>query len=297
MIFVHVACCLWRFLAIRPRKAMRGLSMHPVSRHSFCTNTIFMLLSSAFFPERQGGSALTPSSSGASSSSSSSTAMGLSLSVSDGVQVLWQYCPDEFMRAVQDSKRFLYRGEASDITAPVILNPKPDLLVPGTYDDPSALHYFEWMERELTDLAKHSADLNSSSIGSSKRPGKSNREMVRTAPEIVRPSRGHVATSDERVAANWGTPVSVWPLGGSFSYVWPRNRPLLFPGGGETLDDLVVHKDLDIALSAGREVLFSTSSAAGSDLDLHGPAYMAFPKSLEPELRERLRAIRYGLTR
>jgi hypothetical protein len=222
--------------------------------------------------------------------------MGMSLSLSDGVQVLWKYCPDEFMRAVQDSQRFLYRGEASDISAPVILNPKPDLLVPGTYDDPGALQYFEWMERELSGLSRRTTDPDSSASESSKVLGKLNRCAVKTVSEVVRPSRGHVATSDERIAANWGTPLSVWPLGGSFSYVWPRNRPLLFPGGGETLDDLVVNKDLDIALSAGREVLFSTSSA-GSDLDLHGPAYMAFPKSVEPELREQLRSIRYGLTR
>jgi hypothetical protein len=248
----------------------------PVSRLSFCKKAAVMVLSSIAFP---------PSGESSSSRPIFASASALALSVSDGVQILWRHCPDEFRRAVQASQCFLYRGESPSIVGPTILNPKPDLLAPGTYDDPDALAYFAWMERELAGL---------SSSRSSKRTHDTSKRRTGSPSEIARPSTGHVGTASEEAARQWGVPVSVWPLGDSFSYVWPRNRPLLYPGGSGSLDDLVIDKDLDIALRSGREVLFSTSAA---DLDLRGPAYLAFPKSLEPELRERLRAIRYGLTR
>jgi hypothetical protein len=221
-------------------------------------------------------------------------ASALALSVSDGVQIIWRHCPEKFRRAVQESQCFLYRGESPEITAPTILNPKPDLLVAGTYpNDSDALAYFAWMERELAGL---SSSFSSSSKASIRAPGSSKRDDSKgLVPEVARPSTGHIGTANEEVARQWGEPASVWPLGDPFSYVWPRNRPLLFPGGSTNLDDLVIDKDLDIALRSGREVLFSTSCVA--DSDLRGPAYLAFPKSAEPELREQLRAIRYGLTR
>jgi hypothetical protein len=214
----------------------------PVTRSSFCTNSIMLLL----------GTAETAN----------------CFSVSDSVQILWRYCPAEFRHAVQESEgRFLYRGESKSITCPTILNPKPDLLLPSTYHDPNALLYFEWLEKEL----------------------------ITKSPQgkvTVRPSTGHIGTANEEYARAWGEPVSVWPLGGSFSYLWPRNRDCLYPGGGSSLDDIVLHRDLALALRTGKEVLFSTSA---TDLELRGPAFLACPKSAELQLRQQLEASNYGL--
>lgn len=231
---------------------MRSLGI-PASRSGFCTNSLLLVLGSVVCP--------TPT-------------QPLSFSVSDSLQIIWKYCPTEFRQAVRESGgRFLYRGESPDMTCPTILNPKPDLLLPTTYNDPQALSYFEWLERETATPAR------SASTSRSRR--------------IVRPSTAHIGTANEENARVWGAPVSVWPLGDSFAYLWPRNRDCLYPGGStSSTDDLVIQKDLDLALRTGKEVLFSTSAA---DLRLHGPAFLACPKAMESDLRRQLRESNYGL--
>jgi len=143
------------------------------------------------------------------------------------------YTPHAFRVAVAETKTFLYRGE-NDIYQPIVLSPEPDLLFPETYDNDDALEYFKCLERRLN-------------------------------PRIdARPSLGHVATSDKSEAEQWGQSVSIWPLGDFFSYVWPRDSkvfnssPIHCPN-----DELVIERDLKMALKQGHEVLFASKFTVG----------------------------------
>ena len=123
------------------------------------------------------------------------------ISISDTVQLIIKNCPEAFRRAVQDSDRFLYRGETLLHDAPTLLHPEPDLIVPGTYgDDPDAVKFFQCLEQHLPATG-------------------------------VRPSVGHIATASKSTAARWGTPVSVWPICYQISYLWPcqDDESLIYP--------------------------------------------------------------------
>jgi hypothetical protein len=194
------------------------------------------------------------------------------LSFSDAVDAVCRYSPLEFRKSVQDSGHFLYRGETVD--CPTILHPKPDLLLPGTYgyDDRDALNYFECLENELSNTR-------------------------------ARPSTGHIGTGTQADASLWGSPVSVWPLGNCLSYVWPKERSLIYPGGICLRDqDLVIDDGLSTGLEQGKEILFA-SWFEGEDDNLAPPtftapfqsSYVAFPLSYDTDLRDLLSRNKYGL--
>jgi hypothetical protein len=169
-------------------------------------------------------------------------------------------CPVAFRRAVQETGRFLYRGEAVT-TSPTILRPTPDLLEAATYgeDDPDALRFFTCLEERFSSKEESSR---------------------------VRPSRGHIGTARKQEAALWGSPCSVWPLeeapdegtvpgDDSFGYMWPQSTSLFYPGS-TCEDDFVVNRGLPEALANEKEILFTSSS------------FLVVPEKYESLLRQRL---------
>ena len=177
------------------------------------------------------------------------------------VDIITNYVPRDFLQAVSKTGRFLYRGESSIKTFKV-LAPQPDLLIPGTYDDSTALDYFQCLENRLKE-----------------------REINAI------PSKGHIATSDVKDASQWGEAVSIWPLGASFSFVWPKEGKFLFPPSTPCPDDeLVINHDLETALRLGHEVLFASSLDVPKRLpghvgDLPNSSFLAVSPSMEDELR------------
>lgn len=190
----------------------------------------------------------------------------------DAVSMICRSSPLEFRRAVRDSSgRFLYRGESVD--CPEILHPKPDLLLPETYNEPEALRYFESLQNQLSSTT-------------------------------ARPDNGHIGTGSQADAAQWGSPVSVWPLGHRFSYVWPKDRSLIYPGGSCPVDtSLVIDQGLSTALAEGKEVLFASwfddeddrsglpNGLAVSDQS----AYIVMPADCSHDLHQALLENNYGL--
>jgi len=176
------------------------------------------------------------------------------LSFDEAVEILGQYCPAEFRQAVRQSGGcLLYRGEAIG-DSPTILAPEPDLLIPSTYDDSQALEYFQCLEKQLANVD-------------------------------ARPSKGHIGTADRADAEPWGTPVSVWPLGNRISYVWPKTRKLIYPGGDCPKDkDLVVNHGLSTALREGKEVLFASMPVGLCSKPFS--SFLAISASYDDDLRE-----------
>jgi hypothetical protein len=181
--------------------------------------------------------------------------------------ILCNYTPQAFRLAVAATGCFLYRGETSIASnhEATVLDPEPDLLLPGTYDHPSALAYFQCLEHRL--------------------------QQRRSA---ARPSVGHIATSDLSEASQWGPAVSVWPLGDSMSYVWPRRGKVFFsPAGTYNCpgDDLEIDRGLNLALKLGHEVLF-TSTVRGNDSlpsvlrDRRKSAFLAVPVCFDETLSD-----------
>ena len=139
--------------------------------------------------------------------------------------------------------------------------------MPTTYDDIDALDYFKCLEAVLVSTSKT--------------------DKIR-----ARPSNGHIGTSNKSDADPWGIPVSIWPLGASFSYVWPINRKLLYPSRCQDDDNIVVDKDLTVALALGKEVLFATTSPSGV---YNESAFLAIPATHDNVIRRNLERRRYGL--
>lgn len=83
--------------------------------------------------------------------------------------------------------------------------------------------------------------------------------------DTVRPSRAHIGTGDPHIAANWGTPVSIWPAG-QLRFAYWRDSSLIYEDG-ETLEasrnrggQLVFDKGLRHALIDGKEVMFEAQT-------------------------------------
>lgn len=90
----------------------------------------------------------------------------------------------------------------------------------------------------------------------------------------VRPSRAHIATGDKSIAAAWGRPRSVWPIGDGFRFMYWSNSTLIFPsdlGASSTLPTFpeilerygpaVLNDNLESALVDGREIMFEMGDA------------------------------------
>ena len=184
-----------------------------------------------------------------------------SLSLEECADIICKETPRDLRQAVKDTNRVLFRGEAVEKAS--ILSLVPDLLDPGTYNDPEALAYFSCME----------SFLNESNV-------------------LVKPSNGHIATSSIEDAVPWGNPVSIWPLGNRWSYVWAEDRKLLYPGYCVDNQDhsLVFNDRLSVALQMGSEVLFSTADSTTPRSQV-----LAAPSGLTMKLMALLNDNQYGL--
>lgn len=191
-------------------------------------------------------------------------------SLIESVNIICDFCPIEFRKSVRDSGgHFLYRGEEG-IVKPTILSPEPDLLIFETYNDWNALQYFMCLENQLVENI-----------------------------HLVRPSIGHIGTSNIHEAEPWGVPVSVWPIGSSISYIWPEKRSSLYPGRCPD-HDIVFSADLTTALKSGKEVLFSTSldeKSKGTFPKIKASSFLCIPASWDQSLRINLSRKDFGLMR
>jgi hypothetical protein len=204
------------------------------------------------------------------------------LPLQNAVDLICDSTPVSFRQAaLQASESFLYRGEDEHLfgaQTAAILHPTPDLLVEGTYSDPEALQYFQRLEEKLPCECR------------------------------VRPSTGHIGTSNPNEAARWGLPVSVWPLGTSIEYVWPSSSSVLFPVANNN-EKLVINQGLVMALRThDREVLFTSwfdsstrSDSTISTISKHVvssewiSAFVVVPSKHDDELRRLLRERNYGI--
>merc|ERR1711957_607672 len=114
--------------------------------------------------------------------------MGTSLaSVEDAIALLEQRCDRKFLHSIVASDyHFLYRGSQSSPmarTRPAIVEGEgSDLLLPDTYGEEAALSFF----RKLDDAM---------------------------ASGPIRPGvNAHLATTSLSDSAEWGSPMSIWPL-------------------------------------------------------------------------------------
>ena len=86
--------------------------------------------------------------------------------------------------------------------------------------------------------------------------------------------------ANQKTASQWGSVVSIWPLGRRLHYAWPRDRDEFWQEGATgSADELVIDTGLPRALRLGREILFSTDD---------GTPYVAIDASFDAELRRRL---------
>ena len=197
------------------------------------------------------------------------------------VDVICSSTPTDFRRSIKASNNFLYRGTGDDEKTKSFLvlndgksrrvlvnNPEPDLLVEGTYDDPSALEYFQCLEHQL-----------------------------RYFP--ARPSTGHIATSDPMEAGKWGDVVSVWPLGNEMAFVWPKDYFVFYSDRSTDrknckVDTFFLNESLERALNENREVLFYSCFTEGYQKSLRS-AFLTVPKSVDERLKMALESRNYGL--
>lgn len=81
----------------------------------------------------------------------------------------------------------------------------------------------------------------------------------------VSPDRAHIAAGDRAIAAEWGPPVSVWPVG-QFSYAYWRNGLLIYDDDLSWEDairergPMVFDQGLRQAVAQGKEVMFQADA-------------------------------------
>jgi hypothetical protein len=171
-------------------------------------------------------------------SSESSNEKAFPITFQDALELINKSCPDEYLNAVKNSGNFLYRGERipyiTSTPSCYVLELLPDLLSPTTYGCSQAVEYFQAFEGCCTHL--------------------------------VRPSTSHIATTSLQGAALWGRPVSVWPLGKSFAYAFPKQTFNFFDCNNTRTSfessppckGITWNTDLKEALDTEGEVMFTT---------------------------------------
>lgn len=154
------------------------------------------------------------------------------------LELINKECPMGYIDAVKRSGHFLYRGEPLPVqktsASCYILELSPDLLSPQTYGCSRAMEYFQALEE--------------------------------CSPYIVRPSTSHIASSSLQDASLWGNPVSIWPIGTSFSYAFPKQPPNFVGcnslpsslGTSPPCEGIEWNENLEKALNTQREVMFTT---------------------------------------
>lgn len=202
------------------------------------------------------------------------------LTFEDAIMVIQNETPTDFIHAVEKSgKKFLYRGEDiifenghdDRIQTCAWMNPEPDLLLRGTYSDDNALAYFNNLEECI--------------------------KAKETSSILARPSNSHIGTSNILEASKWGKAVSIWPCGNNFSYCFPKNKNDFFNDNinssslsnistnrHKKCDEVLINRDLSVALKSGREVMFSSTDAFGHI----SSAFVAIPSTYDDQLSSSL---------
>lgn len=133
----------------------------------------------------------------------------------------------------------MWRGAESH-SSPVFqrLSPPSDLLLEQTYGK-EGVSFFEYLEQYINEIQPSSLR--------------------------VLPSKAHIATGSRSVAAQWGTPTTIWPVG-SFKYTYWQSSALIYKQG-ETVSDtfsrggrLVNGVHLREALQNDKEIMFAASA-------------------------------------
>jgi hypothetical protein len=87
----------------------------------------------------------------------------------------------------------------------------------------------------------------------------------------VKPADAHIATGSSEDALAWGPPVSIWPIGDEFHFIFWATRSLIYDSRQDDLaensiEDVlarlgppVIGQNLDEALTSSKEVLFQMS--------------------------------------
>lgn len=127
-------------------------------------------------------------------------------------------------------RSLLWRGASVPSPAPVTyIKPQSDLLDKATYGAQGAKFFKELEEANLA--------------------------------RAVHPQQAHIATANKNVAALWGVPVSIWPVG-EFRFCFWEKRKLIYDNDDSLqmslrkTGRLIEQQDLQLALENGKEVMF-----------------------------------------
>ena len=175
--------------------------------------------------------------------------------IAEAVEWIQSNCDARFLQSVVASDyRFLYRGvDTNDIR---VQSPTPDLLDVDTYGDPAAVRYFERLE----DLLKS---------------------------EAVQPSHGHLCTTSQADAAQWGTTTaSVWPIQDSH-YAWLVDGGTFYPPQRQQLQRASVVVD---GRDCGVEALEDALRKEGSEVMVATKQWLLVPSAMDAPLRKALQS-------
>lgn len=158
--------------------------------------------------------------------------------------------------------RFLYRGfssssDSAPLKQPLVITEPCDLLSPDTYGSNDAATFFQKLDEEIL-----------------------------TDKEPVRPRNGHLGVTTPSLAAEWGTPVSVWPLGETVHFAWFRSGGAFYPR-----QDSVSRSDIIVdGINCGEVSLEDALRREETEIMFSGETpFLAVPLVLEDQLREGLK--------
>lgn len=189
-------------------------------------------------------------------------------SVDEAVALLEKSCDRRFLHAIVASDyRFLYRGFSSSsnnntpLKQPLVTTEPCDLLSPETYGSDDAVTFFRKLDEEIL-----------------------------TDKEPIRPRNGHLGVTTPSLAAEWGTPVSVWPLGDNVHFAWFRSGGAFYPRQGGNVASVSRSDIIVDGINCGEVSLEDALSRDETEIMFSGETpFLAVPLALEDQLREGLK--------
>lgn len=111
--------------------------------------------------------------------------------------------------------------------------------------------------------------------------------------DAVRPSNGHLAVTSPARAGEWGTPVSVWPLGDDdVHFAWFRSGGAFYPRDGAVVGGSVKRNEIVVdGVNCGDVSLEDALRGDGTEVMFSAERFLAVPIGLEGELREGLKKL------
>jgi len=184
------------------------------------------------------------------------------MDVSQAIEWLDQYCDRRFLHAmVASDYRFLYYGIGNNSNAAGIRTvtlPPSDLLSVETYGTQKAVDYFQSLESKLE-------------------------------KELVKPSNGHLMTTSEKDAAEWGCSVaSMWPMDGAH-FAWFGDLKPFFDARHAGKDNR--HEELIVdGKDCGRDGLEDALRGDHTEVLVNARQYLVVPVEFDEELRNALKS-------